>query len=108
MIYGISFSRLLSMQLLSPQNNYICKTFSLELFFYIGSPKYFGPLLHFLRSGVFEIPPGVTHTALHKEAEFYGLTTVVAYFNQLEEDKKKKSIKKSELHVHVYTQLYVL
>ena len=38
-----------------------------------GSPKYFSPLLHYLRSGVLEIPPGVSRAALMREADFYGL-----------------------------------
>jgi hypothetical protein len=58
------------------------------------SPKYFGPLLHFLRSGILEIPPEVSHTALHREAEFYGLKSVVAHFKQLEEEKRKREATK--------------
>ncbi|CAI8046538.1 SH3KBP1-binding protein 1 [Geodia barretti] len=57
------------------------------------SPRYFSPLLHFLRSGVLEIPPGVSHTSLQREAEFYGLSSVVAYFKQQEEEKRKRETK---------------
>lgn len=60
-----------------------------------GSPKYFGPLLHFLRSGVLEIPPGVSHTALQREAEFYGLKKIVTYFEE-EEKRKNEAAKRSE------------
>ena len=59
-----------------------------------GSPKYFSPLLHYLRSGVLEIPPGVSQAALMREAEFYGLQSVMKYFQQLEEEKKKKEAPK--------------
>ena len=71
--------------------------FTFFAFLNLGSPKYFGPLLHFLRSGILEIPPEVSHTALHREAEFYGLKSVVAHFKQLEEEKRKReATKKSE------------
>ena len=71
--------------------------FSTLFFIFPGSPKYFGPLLHFLRSGVLEIPPGVSHTALQREAEFYGLNNVLAHFERLEEEKRKSETpKKSE------------
>lgn len=59
------------------------------------SPRYFGPILHFLRSGVLDIPPGVSHTSLQREAEFYGLTSVVQYFKDQEEEKRKKNIKEA-------------
>ena len=65
-------------------------------FMYSGSPRYFGPLLDFLRSGVLEIPPGVSHTALQREAKFYGLSSVVTDFKQQEEEKRKINAKESE------------
>lgn len=61
-----------------------------------GSPKYFGPLLHFLRSGMLDIPPDVSHTALQKEAEFYSLTSVVTYCKQLEDEERRKNEKPSK------------
>lgn len=70
----------------------------LSLFVYsflLGSPKYFGPLLHFLRSGVLEIPPGVSRMALQREAEFYGLSRIVAHFEE-EEKKKNEAAKRGE------------
>ena len=68
-----------------------------------GSPRYFSPLLHFLRSGVLEIPPGVSHTSLQREAEFYGLSSVVTYFKQQEEKKRKREAKDSESNKsHLY------
>lgn len=70
--------------------------------FVSGSPKYFGPLLHFLRSEVLEIPPGVSHTALQREAEFYGLSRVVAHFKE-EEKKKNEAAKRSEPKINTYT-----
>ena len=41
-----------------------------------------------------EIPPGVSRAALMREAEFYGLQSVMKYFQQLEEEKKKKEAPK--------------
>ena len=41
-----------------------------------------------------EIPPGVSHTALHREAEFYGLKNVVAHFERLEDEKRKRETAK--------------
>ncbi len=54
--------------------------------------------MHYLRSGVLEIPPGISRTALLKEAEFYGLLNIVDHIKQLEAEKKKKEpARKSEL-----------
>jgi hypothetical protein len=66
-----------------------------------GSPRYFSPLLHLLRSGELEIPPGVSHTSLQREAEFYGLSSVV--FKLQEEEKRKREAKDSESNKsHLY------
>ena len=46
-----------------------------------------------------EIPPGVSHTSLQREAEFYGLSSVVAYFKQQEEEKRKRETKNSESNI---------
>ena len=77
------------------------------MFFRAGSPKYFGPLLHYLRSGVLEIPPGISRTALLREAEFYGLPTVITHIQHLEEEKRKQEtprVGKSWLSVlHIVT-----
>ena len=60
-----------------------------------GSPRYFGPLLHFLRSGVLEIPPGVSHTALQREAEFYGLSSVITNLKKQEEERRRRNTRES-------------
>ena len=40
-----------------------------------------------------EIPPGISRTTLLKEAEFYGLQTIVAH---IEAEKKKKPVVKGK------------
>ena len=69
---------------------------SLPSAFPLGSPKYFDPILHYLRSGVLEIPPGISRTTLLKEAEFYGLQTIVTRIEHIEAEKKKKPAVKSK------------
>ena len=41
-----------------------------------------------------EIPPGVSRAALMREAEFYGLQSVMKYFQQLEEERRKNEAPK--------------
>lgn len=43
-----------------------------------------------------EIPPGINRTTLLKEAEFYGLQTIVTHIEHIEAEKKKKPAVKSE------------
>lgn len=54
------------------------------------SPHYFAPILHYLRCGVLELPPGITRTSLLKEAEFYGLQKIVDHITHVAEGEKKK------------------
>ena len=55
-----------------------------------GSPHYFAPILHYLRCGVLELPPGITRTSLLKEAEFYGLQKIVDHITHVTDGEKKK------------------
>ena len=43
-----------------------------------------------------EIPPGISRTTLLKEAEFYGLQTIVAHIEHIEAEKKKKPVVKGK------------
>lgn len=56
-----------------------------------GSPKYFEPILHYLRSNSVEVPPGLSRVSLRNEAEFYGIQKLVDHFDQLAEIEKAKS-----------------
>ena len=58
---------------------------------FTGSPKYFGPILHYLRTNNLEIPSGVSCTSLRDEAEFYGIQKIVDHINDhLEKEKAKR------------------
>ena len=56
-----------------------------------GSPKYFEPILHYLRTNTAEVPPGLSRASLRSEAEFYGIQKLVNHFDQLAEMEKAKS-----------------
>lgn len=65
--------------------------------FSTGSPKYFSPILHYLRTNNLEIPSGVNRQSLQLEAEYYGIQKIVEHLKHLETEKKEsESIQKSE------------
>lgn len=59
-------------------------------------------MLHYLRSGVLEVPPGISRAALLKEAEFYGLQNVISHLKALEAERKKEPVKKSRSNLLMY------
>lgn len=62
-----------------------------------GSPKYFSPILHYLRTNNLEIPSGVNRQSLQLEAEYYGIQKIVDHLKHLEAEKQKaESVDKSE------------
>ena len=62
-----------------------------------GSPKYFGSILHYLRTNNLELPSALNRQSLQLEAEFYGIQKIVDHLKHLESDKQNaESIKKSE------------
>ena len=60
-------------------------------FFHTGSPKYFEPILHYLRTNVPEVPPGLSRASLRSEAEFYGIQKLVDHLDHLAEMDKAKN-----------------
>ena len=60
----------------------------------VGSPKYFDPILHYLRTNSLEIPSGVSRTSLRNEAEFYGIQKIVDHLDHLEKERAKKELPK--------------
>ncbi len=55
---------------------------------FIGSPKYFGPILHYLRTNSIDIPSGYKLSSMRVEAEFYGIQKIVDHIDFLETEKK--------------------
>ncbi|XP_064383119.1 uncharacterized protein LOC135331796 [Halichondria panicea] len=60
------------------------------------SPKYFGSILHYLRTNNLELPSALNRQSLQLEAEFYGIQKIVDHLKHLESDKQNaESIKKN-------------
>ncbi len=76
------------------------KQFSSFVIFHTGSPKYFNPILHYLRTNNFEIPSGVSRQSLQLEAEFYGIQKIVDHLKHLEEEKEKTELKAKSEHLN--------
>ena len=55
-----------------------------------GSPKYFGPILHYLRTSVIDIPPNYTLSSIRMEAEFYGIQKIVDHIDYLTTEKQEQ------------------
>ena len=54
-----------------------------------GNPKYFDPILHFLRRGKIVIDPGVSHRGVLLEAKYFGVQSMV--------DKLKSMVKTAKV-----------
>ena len=65
--------------------------FGLDVQLCSGSPKYFEPILHFLRTNNLEVPPGLSQLSLKDEAEFYGIQKIVDHIDHQEKEKLAKS-----------------
>ena len=59
----------------------------------LGSPKYFGPILHYLRTNSIDIPAGYKLSSIRMEAEFYGIQKIIDHIDFLESEKKDEIIK---------------
>lgn len=57
---------------------------------FTGSPKYFGPILHYLRTYSIDIPSDYTLSSMRMEAEFYGIQKIVDHINFLEGEKNRE------------------
>lgn len=57
---------------------------------FAGSPKYFGPILHYLRTNTIDIPSGYKLSAMRMEAEYYGIQKIVDHIDFLESEKKQE------------------
>lgn len=57
---------------------------------YAGSPKYFGPILHYLRTNSIDIPSDYKLTSMRMEAEFYGIQKIIDHIDFLESEGKKR------------------
>ena len=55
-----------------------------------GSPRYFGPILHYLRTNVIDIPPNYTLSSIRMEAEFYGIQKIVDHIDYLTAEKQEQ------------------
>lgn len=57
---------------------------------HIGSPKYFGPILHYLRTNSIDIPSDYKLASMRMEAEFYGIQKIVDHIDFLEGEKTRE------------------
>lgn len=58
--------------------------------FLAGSPKYFGPILHYLRTNSIDIPSDYKLSSMRMEAEYYGIQKIVDHIDFLEAEKKQE------------------
>ena len=65
----------------------------------LGSPKYFSPILQYLRSSVLDIPDGYKLSLMRTEAEFYGIQKIIDHIDFLEAEKKDLDSKKRGLYI---------
>lgn len=66
---------------------------SFPSFSILGSPKYFGPILHYLRTNSIDIPAGYKLSSMRMEAEFYGIQKIIDHIDFLESERKDESAK---------------
>ena len=58
------------------------------MFDVIGSPRYFRPILHYLRTNNLEFPNSMDKKSLQMEAEYYGVQKIADHIKHLEAEQK--------------------
>ena len=61
-----------------------------------GSPKYFGPILHYLRTNSIDIPSDYELASMRMEAEFYGIQKIVDHIDYLDTEKNREETQGGE------------
>jgi len=74
----------------SPSTSYISNRGPMISLSNSGSPKYFGPILHYLRTNSFDIPPDYQLSTLRTEAEYFGIQKIVDHIDYLEDKKRQE------------------